>query len=367
MKTFMSISNCCIVLLAIQASACGQHGTPTTPTPAALASPAVTTIRIDGPATIAPGATARFTATGRHADGTSEDVTTAALWLVYSVPPLLQPAASVLQIVGPGTARAGTRGEVAVLAKLPSAISDPFDVLVLEPGTFKVSGTVTAQGGDPITTAAIDILSGTGTGLSTTTNLDGRYALYGAAGVVELRASANGFEPQTHRIAATDSIADDFGLKPLVTPIDVSGAWTVTLSASPSCRGSLPEVARDRAFEATITQQSSSLRIVLTSATSNCRCSSSNPGRILGPAFSFTINAQTPDFAPPTFLVPCLVDSLTPTESLGIYGTVSGTVTGSQIQATLDGSLDYYRSAEPVGVPPTQCSAHDHVMTFRRR
>src|SRR5262249_49754773 len=111
--------------------------------------------------------------------------------------------------------------------------------------------------------------------------------------------------------------------------------------------------------------------ISLSSPTSEDSCSLGNApgrpwevvaGRILGPALSFVIPGDT-DYG--SFATPCVVDSLTATESLGIYGTVSGTATGSQIQGSLDGNLDYYRLAEPRGA--LRCSAKDHVMVFRRR
>jgi hypothetical protein len=302
-----------------------------------------------------------------HADGSSKDVTTAATWRVLNVPPLLQPSELVLQFVSPGTAQAWTRGEANVQAVSGNVQSPTLLVRVLEPGTFKVSGRVTEAGGAPLR-GKVEIASGTGAGLSTVSdsNIGGQYALVGAAGDVEVRTSADGFEQQVRRVVVTADANADFSLSPLVTPADVSGSWTVTLSASVSCRDALPELARERTFTAAITQQSTTFRIGLSSPTSKNLCPL-DFGRILGGALSFVILGE--DAASDgSFVVPCMVDSLTPTASLGIYGTVSGTVSGSKIHGSLDGHVDYYSPAQPVGgKPQTQCSAPDHAMVFRRR
>src|ERR1700704_4641889 len=124
---------------------------------------------------------------------------------------------NVLRFPGAGTAQAGTTpGGARVNAQLLpvngrlSRVSQLLPVLVLEPGTFRISGTVTETGGAVIS-AGIEIVSGTGTGLHTTT-AQGHYALYGAAGDVQLRASRDGFEEQVHRLVVTDNATDDFDL-----------------------------------------------------------------------------------------------------------------------------------------------------------
>jgi hypothetical protein len=271
-------------------------------------------------------------------------------------------------------AQAGTPGEARVEAQLvpvnaqpSSRVSQDLTVLVLEPGTFRISGTVTEARGGPLS-AAIEIVSGRGTGLHTTT-ARGQYALYGVAGDVQLRASADGFETQVHRTVVTDQTTNDFDLKPLVTPTDISGSWILTLSASPSCRAALPEVAWKREFDAGIAQQGTQFQITLTSPTTYDNGGvHARVGRIFGQALSFLIEGNEDEG---TYIYPDFADRLSPTQWVAILGTVQGTVTGSEIRTTLDGNLDYYESlatATIFAVPPIAlCRAKDSGMVFRRR
>jgi hypothetical protein len=228
--------------------------------------------------------------------------------------------------------------------------------------------------------AAIEIVSGTGSGLRTTSDnysFPGRYALYGAAGTVELRTSANGFDQQIRGIVVTDNTTSDFDLNPLVTPTDLSGSWVVMLSASPGCRANTPEVAWEREFDVSITQQGTRLSITRTSPTFYESCTighspATEDGRIFGQTLSFVITGDTygSDYS-----YPCLFDRLSPTEWLGISGFVSGAVTGSVIRGTLDtsqgGAFDLYESSStataPGSPPKAICHAKDHSMTLRRR
>jgi hypothetical protein len=366
--------------------ACGKTETPTQPEPVQKAPPALTSIRLGGPTALAPGAKAQFTAIAERSDGSSEDVTATASWSIWwTGPDRNHTGPNVLKLIGPGIVQGIALGEASVNVQIPfqsngPATSPALSVLVLEPGTFRISGTVTSAGLPE--SAAIEIASGTGTGLRTTTdnNFDtrGRYALYGAAGTVELRASANGFDQQIRRIVVTDNMISDFDLSPLVRPTDVSGSWVATLSASPSCRADTPEAAWDREFDVSITQQGTRLSITRTSPTFYESCSPGNrpvteSGRIFGQMLSFVITGDTygSDYSSP-----CLFDRLSPTEWLGISGFVQGTVTGSVIRGTLDttqgGAFDLYQSlataSVPYGSPPTAiCHAKDHSITLRRR
>ena len=50
------------------------------------------------------------------------------------------------------------------------------NVLVLEPGTFKLSGVVSDSSGGMISGVTVEVLSGTGKGLKATTDSHGQYA-----------------------------------------------------------------------------------------------------------------------------------------------------------------------------------------------
>jgi hypothetical protein len=365
-------------------SACGKTEAPTQPEPVSKAPPALTAIRLSGPTALAPGATAQFTAIAERSDGSSENVTATASWNIWwSGPDRDHSGPNALRFISPGIVQGVAPGEASVNVQIPfqsnsPATSPTLSVLVLEPGTFRISGTVTSAGIPE--SAAIEIVSGTGSGLRTTSdnyNFRGQYALYGAAGTVELRASANGFDQQIRRIVVTGNTTSDFDLNPLVSPTDISGSWVVTLSASPSCRANTPEVAWQREFDVSISQQGTRLSLTRTSPTFYESCTighspGTEEGRIFGQTLSSLISGDTygSDYS-----YPCLFDRLSPTEWLGISGFVQGTVAGSVIRGTLDttqgGAFDLYESPStataPVGPPKAICHAKDHSMTLRRK
>ena len=78
-------------------------------------------------------------------------------------------------------------------------------MLVLEPGTFKLSGPLSETGVGALNGATVEVLSGIGQGLRATSNSKG-YALYGVAGPVRLRASAEGFTPQVLDVVVTGTM-----------------------------------------------------------------------------------------------------------------------------------------------------------------
>ena len=282
MHSRASIYTGIVAAMAAFLLACGK--TPTQPGPVQKPSPStLTAIRLTGPTALAPGATGQFSAIAERSDGSSEDVTATASWsILWTGPDRDHTGSNVLRIIGAGTVQALAQGEASVRVQIPFQGSSPattptLPVLVLEPGTYRISGTVTSAGlPEP---AAVEIVSGTGIGLRTTSNsLDGvgRYALYGAAGNVELRVSADGFDQQIRRIVVTDNMTSDFDLGPLVTPTDLSGSWAVTVSASSSCRAMLPEIGWEREFDVSIAQQGTRLSITRTSPTFYESCTPSH-------------------------------------------------------------------------------------------
>jgi hypothetical protein len=166
----------------------------------------------------------------------------------------------------------------------------------------------------------------------------------------------------------------DFDLRPLVSPADLSGSWILTLSTASSCRANLPEVAHAREFDARITQQGTHFYVTLTSPTiyDFNAPSYDGDGTIFGQALSFLIPGDTNygDWSSPD-----IFDRLSPTQWLGISGFVQGTVTGSEIRATLDttmgGTFDYWESLPtatvPGGPPQAVCHAKDNDMLLRRK
>jgi CarboxypepD_reg-like domain len=358
-----------IAIILVAVAACGRSpATPSAP-PAPQPLAPITSLRIDGPASVrpAPLGLEQYSAIVKRADGRTTDVTLQARWSTSKT--------SVLQTTTtPGQVRGITRGEADVRASYSEngiVVSAEQRVLVLEPGTFKVSGTVTASvTGGPLDFVRVEITSGTGTGIYTFTNTAGEYALYGAAGQVTLTASIEGFEPKDQRLVVSSETRAVFALTASTASVDIAGAWTITFSASPACRANLPPEAQDRQFDATITQHSAQVVIELSGPTLvNEPWNQSHPpfktlGSLLGDRLSFTIVGDT---GYDTWSFVDLFDHFGPNQWWGVEGTIRGFVSGSEIRAVMDGDLEYWTGAQPAGMPIGVCRAKDHAVILRRR
>ena len=280
---------------------------------------------------------------------------------------------SVLQTTTtPGEIRGITRGEADVRALYiqdGNNLSAELRVLVLEPGTFKVSGSVTASAtGGRLDFVRVEITSGTGAGFYTFTDAAGEYALYGAAGQVTLSASIEGFEPNDQRLVVSSETRADFALTASTASVDIAGAWTITFSASPACRANLLPEAQDRQFDATITQQSAQVVIALSGPTLVYSPWSPRPfqtrGSLVGDNLSFTIVGDT---GYDTWSFVDLYDHFGPNQWWGVSGAIRGSVSGSEIRAVMEGDLEYWVGVQPAGMPIGVCRAQDHAVTLRRR
>ncbi len=75
---------------------------------------------------------------------------------------------------------------------------------------------------------------------------------------------------------------------------------------------------------------------------------------VFGSTITFTLGGDGPS----------LLDHLSDFEALNVIGVVSGTVVGTQIQATMNGEIDY--SYGSYSDAPVACRAMHHVVTLRR-
>jgi hypothetical protein len=340
-----------------QPSAAPSQAPPTTPPPAV----AVASVRVTGPPRVALGETVRYTATADYSDGSSKDVTETAEWK-----PSPNQTWLPIYFTGPAVAQGANRGETNVGAYFGGKVG-LLHVLVLDAGTFKLTGVVSGSSGGGIPDVAVDVVSGTGAGLHSITNGGGEYVLYGVAGEIRLRASAEGFATQVRDLVVTsDAASDAFALTPIDRPTDISGFWTMTLAPSPSCREGLPEIARGRAYQVEFIQEGIGLKVKTSSPTLQVYNPDENKGTILGSHLRFTFFGDT-DYG--DWSSTDLIDHLSPTETLGFDGTVNGTVRGSEIGATMNGDLVYMNASLPATTlwgPTWYCRATDHVVTLRR-
>jgi hypothetical protein len=349
------------VIVALGAVSCG--GPPSSPSPTAPSpnSPAPsstpTAIRLEGPASLAPGVTARYTVTATYANGSTRDLTGESTILRY---PIGHNGEDILQVTPDGLVTGGTQGEIDLQAYYPRLVSsgDTFvippgavtssrlRVFVLEPGTFRVSGRVT-ESGLPMPSVHVTVVSGRRSGLTVLTDGEGSYALYGLAGASEIVASEESFQTASRTVVVDDHQTVDFNLQPLAGYDSLTGDWRLTFQASPTCAGELPAEAMTRSFDARLTQRGSQLTVELYAPTRVIlEGYPERPfGGVAGDAVGFYMQSDsTEDRDPPRWT---LLERLDPQRFLGISGPSNGTRQGRTITGTLSGYFSVYRSTGP--------------------
>jgi hypothetical protein len=294
-------------------------------------------------------------------DGTTADVTAQSTWTVSNT--------SVLTVQSPGVVRGGTRGETALFVRNTNLRPAQFQswhtyVLVLEDGTFRVTGRV-QESGAGLPDAQVAVVAGTGTGLSTTTGSGGSYALYGVAGEVRIDATLEGFDRASRTVTVTENTSADITMRPTVTPTDLKGTWTMTLTASPGCVPPFPADARTRSYTAAIDQTGTALKVDVTA-----------PGlstyRIDGTVIDRSLTLYLPigDFYYSFYGIRyySLVEQFSSARFLAIGGTARGERTGNSVPGTLSGEFAIYGSGNgtSVGRRQVSCVRDDHGFSLSR-
>ncbi len=347
-----------VLVLAVASGNCDRS--PTSPprpgqqSPPQSGPPPLVRVEVGGPTTATPGQTVAYTATAHYADGKAEDVTATAEWN----PPAT--SASAIGFRSAGVAVAARPGENVVHARYRDK-SGTVRVLVLDDGTFKLSGVVSDSGG-VLSHVTVEVISGTGMGLRTTTDGTGAYALYGVAGRVQLRAAAEGLNTQIHDVVVTGNDAThSFALTPVVATVDISGRWTMMLAPSPGCRDGLPESAQSRRYEVDVTQQGARFQMRISGPSVRV----ANPGGFGGIVLGSHVRLSFPgDTNYGEWGSPDLYDQLSPTETYGFSGFAEGESTDAAIRAVMHGDLVYWNA--PTFDPTWYCRATDHAITLRR-
>ena len=344
----------------VQPAPAAPTPTPTpAPTPAPTPPDTPTSLRMIGPSRVAPGETVSYTALATYADGSEQDVTATSSWNPQSNPPW-----SPIYFTAPGVALGTRPGEGIVGASLGGRPAS-MRVFVLEAGTFKLTGVVSETHGQTLPGVSIDVIGGTGRGLHTTTDMNGRYTLYGVAGRVQLRASADGLAAVTREVEVlSDSESDAFVRISIDAPGDISGPWTMTLSPAVNCPAGLPEIATGRTYEVRFSQTGTHLKVATSSPTLEVRNPDENYGTIFGSSLRFFFIGDTEYGG---WSSADLIDHLSATERLEFDGTVVGTVTGPEIRARMDGDLVFWDEHSRGWSPSWYCRNANHLVTLRRQ
>jgi hypothetical protein len=233
---------------------------PTRPSPPATPRPpapvTVIGLEIRGPGTVPPGESAQYSAIENKSDGSTRDVTTEAVWTSVGPPNLT--------ISPTGVVTGHQRGEAGTQAAA-SGLRAHKQLLILPAGTYRLSGSV-RDGFVPVTFARVEVTAGTGQGLAMPTN-GGQYYLYGVAGDIAVRLIAEGYQEQVQRLNVADHQTLDFVAVPLRPRADVSGTYTLKVTAAAECSSALPAEARSRTYTAVISQDGPQLTVTLEGST----------------------------------------------------------------------------------------------------
>jgi hypothetical protein len=252
--------------LALPAGGCGES--PTNPSPPITAPqvpapppPVVLNLDIEGPDIVNLGETVQFRLVLRSSEGTERDVTSEGTWTPGW--------GDFVTITTPGRVRGAERGDTYVNARFEDRHASKL-VTVLPAGTHKLRGHVVEQPGPtgPVAGAIVDVTKGTGRGLYAYTDNYGWFVLYGVAGETSLRVAKTGYGTVTRTLTVeADSEPVEFELALTAPRRDVSGTYTLTLTAAESCAAILPKDALVRTYTAVVGQAGPTLGVRLSGAT----------------------------------------------------------------------------------------------------
>jgi len=242
-----------------------------------------------------------------------------------------------------------------------------FSVLVLTPGTYRVLGVV-RESGLPVAAATVEVVESPGT--TTMTDASGAYRLYGVAGDIHLRVTKDGYKPLSIGVTVVANESLDFVLDPALPPANVSGHYSLTLTAD-SCPPIAPPDERTRTYDAQVTQDGPQLKVLLSGAQFAIRGDRGNgfAGRIAPDGVTFVLSGWDDYVYHGIYynLVEVLADD-DPPKLYTASGTVSATASPVGISGTLDGEI---AAATALGQYANfdwwSCSSRKHQFVLERR
>jgi hypothetical protein len=344
-----------IVLAVLVAcdSPSGPSTPPPPPPPPPPSNPAVD-MRIEAPASVAPGTSVQLRLIATFRDGTSSDVASQATWTTDNP--------SVLSFSPPGVANGGERGEVHLSARYQT-LTRHAHLFVLEDGTFRLSGRA-IESGVGLPDARIEVVAGTGRGLATTTRSDGSYALFGVAGDVQLETTLDGFERTRQTVVVNGHTTANLELRPSVAPTDLRGEWRLTLGASTGCVPAVPEDATTRSYIVTIEQAGTVLQFAVKPP---AIVDGSLPvsGRVVDRQVTMSLPFHDYYYG---FRYYAIVERLQPARLLAIAGTGKGQYAGAAVEGAFSGEFALYTNESFGGLRNqiSSCQRGDHGFRLER-
>lgn len=345
--------------LAAIAWACNS---PSNPTPT---TPYVVSIKLDGPTRFAPTSSPKFTVAATMSDKTTQDYTAKVQWLAYStygIGPISMNMSGAFTIRSTGEATIQTSFGV---------LRSTINVMVIPDGTYRLTGTVT-EASMPLSGATISVVAGTGTGLTTVSDSQGNYRLYGVAGAVQLQASKPGYDPSINTITvASDNVLDFPNMSETGGPPVISGTYSLSIVAAGDCRtstGTAPLDApyRNRTYTATVTESGVNLQAMLSGANFLVQNGTGNQfsGRVSPGHVSFTLQDKGGYYYYYYYSVgqPQVIEQLEGNNVLSFWGTADGSLSTAGVTGSFAGNIVLYDNAAKRVIQ--SCISGRHLFTM---
>lgn len=366
MRRISLIGSAVAVALVGLMAACGSD--PVSRVPFSPLAPALSGLQIIGPASIAPNQSVQYTAQMRLSDGTVKSSTNDLNVRWRTVSGAIQVDASS------GAVTAGAnRGETVLIAELVgnTGVRGTREIVILPDGTFRVVGSVREAEAptQPIAGALVQVA---GTSLSTTTDPNGNYRLYGVPAQAEIRVSANGYVSAAQNVQLTAHGTQNFNLALSGPRITLNGPVTVTVDVTGGCSSNpaLPSPLHRRTYEATATTTGSVVNVQLTEP--RFRVSNSRGNRFSGRAdavgVTFTLDSFFYYYYYYYFSYPSVAERLSDNTYLVVYGKAFTSPTNSGLSGSIDnGGVVNYDSMFPGSNTKTlgRCSSARLSLTSR--
>lgn len=352
-----------LVLVAAVAVACGDGAAPTAPGDVL---PTPTRLELQAPRSIAPLGSAQLTAVLHFSDGTTAIVTNEAVWRTDKAYLL------AVSPTGLATVKLNARGE-AYVDVAARGLRSTAEIVIVPDGTYRLTGRVVESGPGQIPIASAAVETGDVVGLPYVvkigTEVDGRYSLYGVTGPMTIRVSKGGYAPREARIDVTDHRTQDFELDAAMPRGDVEGHYELTVTASPSCSGGLPEFARERRYRAYLEQRDDRLDLLeVTLSGAKFLLGLKGHGFVgrLEPSgrMTFSLDAYDPSY-PYGYNYPDVVEQVGDSDYLVIYGVITADDESghTRIDGRLRGGVGLWQNEfgfPHAGRRLAECHAEDH-------
>ena len=310
----------------------------------------------------------QFTAIATFSDRTTRNYTKDVRWAGFP--------RDVLTINEAGEALALARGDAHVSAYIPSGCglgcSGETVVVVLPPNTYRLTGKV-LESGLPVQGATATVIGGSDS-LSSTTDYEGQYRLYGVAGSVQIKVTKPGYEDIAKGVTVTADDVLDFPEARQTRAIAlVSGTHTLTLQADNDCSTApsaynvppLPPDARQRrTYSVQVAQEGPSLSVSLPPP-QFAEPSNHFSGRIHPGTVEFMFGNGYLYYGPEN----AVTERLSATQAISFEGFVRAERSGSALIGPLDGAIQVFeivdtRSGRPIHKLIGQCRAPNHRFTM---